>query len=557
MTRIARATGMKQKSRALVALLTLGCLASIAGAQDATPASAPDDEATAEQGKTPILDVGWGDWNLRGNDTFFRRYGTPSRGFFIRDFSHLMTNDAASYRASWDVRGLPQTDHWMNATLLLNYGRTTAQVWSTRSDFTDSTPFPLPASEQKAMEALVKQRLTPDSAVTLRYSMEKKERNLEAPRPERNQRTRYLDVNAQGAIAGGQGGVGYTDFRYWDRTDRQPDTQVQRWTAHYDRNLTSAIDAGGAYTHSRITQAGRPNASVETYQLGAGWQMSERTDLTFAFRRDKIEVPVVQNAYVRERITAGGRLVHRLGAWTANIGYTHREAERVRADRSFVDVPIWDKTDVRLTGKLSEGLRMSVRGTYEHMRGRPVMVMADARSTYFDDNRMLQVKLDKTADRFGAYGSVTLRAQRNALRDVDIKTTALNLGGTFDAAPGLSFFGEFASEKTQATGEGVENRNFDAYFPSSRVVTLGASYGFKPELSLTATYTQIGTDNVNPIFERGGNYKGRYLTLGLVHRTKQGNEFGLLFAPWHYEDKTDASINYATTVIALTGKVKF
>lgn len=557
MTRIARATGMKQTSRALVALLTLGCLASVAGAQDAAPAAPSADDASAAPRTGPNFEFGWGDWNLRGNDAFFRRYGTPARGFFVRDFSHLMTNDSASYRASWDVRGLPQTDHWMNGTILLNYGRTTAQLWSTKSEFTDSTPFPLPTSEQKAIETLVKQRLSPDTAVTLRYSMEQKERFLEAPRPERNQRTRYLDIHAQGAIAGGQGGVGYTDFRYWDRTDRQPDVQVQRWTAHYDRNLTPSIDAGGSYTHSRITQTGAPNGSVETYQVGAGWQMSERTDLSFAFRHDKIETPVVRNSFVRERMTAGGRLVHRLGDWTANVAYTHREAERVRADRSFVDVPIWDKTDVRLTGKVLGDLRVSLRGTYEHLRGRPMMVMADTRSTYWDDSRLFQLKLDKTADRYGAYGSVTLRSQRNALRDVDVKTTALNLGGTFDAAPGLSLFGEVSSEKADATGQGVENRNFDAFFPSSRVVTLGASYELKPDISLTATYSQIGTDNVNPMFERGGNYKGRFLTLGLVHRTKQGNEFGLLFAPWHYEDKTDASINYATTVIALTGKVKF
>ncbi|MCW5941242.1 MAG: hypothetical protein KIS66_03365 [Fimbriimonadaceae bacterium] len=547
---------MKQKSRALVALLSLGCLASIAGAQNEPPAAAPDEPAVAER-KGPVLEVGWGDWNLRGSDTFFRRYGGPARGFFIKDFSHLLTNDAASYRASWDVRGLPQDDHWMNGTVVLNYGRTVLQGWSTKSEFTDSSPFTMPVSEQKAVEVLAKQRLTHDAAVTLRYSMEQKDRYLEAPRPERHQRTRYLDLNAQGAVAGGQGGVGYTDFRYWDRTDKRPDTQVQRWTAHYDRNLTPTIDAGGSYAHSRITQTGSPNSTVESYALGAGWQMSDRTDLSFAFKHDKIEVPVVRNSYVRERITAGGRLVHRLGAWTANVGYTHREAERVRADRSFVDVPIWDKTDVRLTGKLGEGLRMTIRGTYEHLRGRPVMVMADTRSTYWDDNRTFQAKVDKTADRFGAYGSVTYRAQRNTLRDVNIKTTAFNLGGTFDASSSLSFFGEVSSEKTDATGEGVQNRNFDAFFPSSRVVALGASYGFKPEFSLTATYTQIGTDNVNPMFERGGNYKGRFLTLGLVHRTKQGNEFGVLFAPWHYEDKTDASVNYAASVIALTGKVKF
>lgn len=116
-----------------------------------------------------------------------------------------------------------------------------------------------------------------------------------------------------------------------------------------------------------LRQQNRSNSRMETLNLAGDIALSSATVLALAFRQDKISLPVLRNAYLRERRNTNALLIHRWNRWSLHMGVRERESERVRADHSFVDVPRWWTVEGRLWGRLSKQLRLTVRGWDERL----------------------------------------------------------------------------------------------------------------------------------------------------------------------------------------------
>ncbi len=538
--------------RGILALALAVGVAGVTWAQDE-----PEQEEPPAPKFVPRLKYSWTQWGLRGSDHMFRRYATPARGFVLTDMGYVYATDDARYQSDLTIRGGVDQDLWVGGGASMRYGTTRFEGSYRTNEYYDNVPFDIPVSKRQEFDGRVVQSLGQGIGLQVRFSQEQHDAFFAGPRESEHVRTRTTDTSLKGKLLGGTLGVGYTDYRYWDRTNAEPDSEVQRWTAQYGRELLRGLDLQANYSHSRIKQPGRDDSEIETVGMSGNYAIGDRTNLSFGVKRDKIELPVVRTAYAQERMLFDSRLSHRAKNWSAQVAYRHKEVERVRKDQSFVDVPIWDSVEAKFQTKLGAGMRATVRGGFTHLRGWPVMNMTDPNPLFWTDTRFAQVKFDRTGETYAFYAILDHRFRKNDARRVDLSTTAGTLGATWDVGPGVSLFGEIVRETAKASGTGGDAANLDPYFPSSISGAFGVSYAFNPGFHATATFTHVGTNNDNPMFEPGGNYRGRYLTLGLTHRAANGAEFAFTYAPWHYEDKVLSSLGYNASVVSLVGKVRF
>jgi hypothetical protein len=157
--------------------------------------------------------------------------------------------------------------------------------------------------------------------------MDRQAHIFQAPKLPYYQRTRFWDALAEGKLGEGQVSLGYSDWRYFDRTDIRPDTTVKRWHVRYLWQPNDAVGVEGNFARSSIKQPARPNSDVETLSLSGDWAISSATDFSIHLRRDKLDLPVVQNAWVRERRLGVASLVHRWRGWTVQFGFRQQENE--------------------------------------------------------------------------------------------------------------------------------------------------------------------------------------------------------------------------------------
>jgi hypothetical protein len=548
---------MVKAKRIAAAIFTASVGAASLHAQDQPPKE--DAEKTPPEKEVyqwRLLDLGWGDHGLRGNEHKYNQYATAPSDLFFRDLWFLGTNPALSDRGLLSFRGELDKDSYLQGSYALGFGSTVLEGLMSRSDFYDDTPFTVGESRRKVQEALLRQRLGA-FGLSFRYRMDEQNARYESPKPELDQRTRFWDVSGDGALGDTQFGLGLSNTRFMDYTGVQPFSEVERWYATASRQVTPTLALTGAYSHSRISQAGIPGSKVQAFQLGGDWEIGEATTAVFNFRQDWLDLPVVHNAYVKRRISGSAQLMHRWDGWSGQLSYRHKEAERVRADHTFVDVPIWDTFEGKLARKLAEGLRMTLRGSYEHLSGSPVMETTDSRALYWRNRKTAQIKLDRAMGKCSSYGSLSWRQVENSNRSFELTTTTWVLGGSYEVSPKVDAFGEFSLEENRTGGAPVDVPSYNSFFPSGRVFSLGLNWTTQPNTWWSAGYTDFTTDNDNPLLLRGGNVKGRFFTLSVKHRTKSGNEFGLTYAPWSYEDSVASQMDYTSNAIHLTAKVKF
>jgi len=551
---------------ALVVLAILGFTVA-AFAQEQPPPQEPppkqeETPAQEEAEKPPpyyplTLELGWGDRHLDGNERKFRQYATPPSGFFVRDLRYAPLAFPGGHRGLLTLKSVGEDDYRADGDLGLFYGRTRLEVFLTRNRFFDTTPILILPSDRTLQEGALKQFLTRDFSLSLRYRMDEQDQFFEPPRAPLHQRTRYSDVVAAGRLGNGQLHVSFADWRYFDRTGTLKDTKVDRWQVRYLWEPLRNFGLEGAFARLSVRQPSVPKGHVEILSLAGDVAAGPATDLLLTLRRDKLSLPVTQNAYAREQRLVAGRVVHRWNRWSAQMGLSLREAERIRGDQNFVDVPQWLTFEGRVSGRVTRQVRLTVRGYTQNLSDGPPMMTLDPRPLYWDGRRYAQVKIDGGWSEVNGYASWTFNRWENDARAVRLSTYIYAIGGNWQATPALSLFAEWTYEDWTAKSEIADFPILENFAPSSRVIALGANWVIDPQTFVSLGFTEFITSNDNPLQLRDANTRGQFFTLNARHQFPSGQEVGLVIAPWAYRDRVLGTMNYDATVVMVTGSAKF
>lgn len=540
----------------------------------AKPAEAPADAAKGDQAKPDekktdqaepkpapttrvAIDLGVSAWNLTGNDHKLRQYATPPRGIFL---SELLIAPPTSLRDSGylDLRGLGQADSRMDGRLALNYGRTQAESWLWHAKFYDPTPVIIPDNDRDVQEHSIKQLITRDSSISFRYRMIGQDQYFEPPRLPIHQRTRYWDAIAAGKLGPGTFRLGFTDWRYFDRTDVLADTAVSGWRAAYALQPTPNTGLEANYIAYDVKQSGQSTGHVDIQSVSADATVGDSTDLGFLFRRDHLTLPQITTAYAREQRSGTFGIAHRfLHNWNAKLSFQEREVERVRGDQTFVDVPRWATVEGSLYGRIMKTIRLTARGYTQSVSNIPPMVTVDTRSLYWDKRQFAQVKLERGNQDLNSYFVWSYRNWDNNTRAVHLNFNSFVLGSSWQATPALGFFAEYTKENWNGSSEIATAPTFQSFLPDSHIITAGLNWMINERAFMSLSVTNFGTANDNPLLFADGNTSGTFFTLNARYAFPSGAEIGFIIAPWSYHDDVIGNMNYNATIVMLTGKAKF
>lgn len=521
--------------------------------------STPPKQPTKPSTSSAFLEVGGlPGWGLDGNEHKLRQYATPPQGFFLRELSYAPLLASQGHQGWVVLRGIGQADYAVEGNAALRFGTAFAEGAITRHRFFDSVPVFLSPSERTVQEGFVKDFLTSDFALSFRYRMDQQDHFFEPPRSALRQLTRRWDALAGGKVGRGQMSLGYTDWRYFDRTDLRPDIALRRWEVRYLWEPQVNLGLEGAFARTILSQTGVPNNShVETLTFVGDWAVAPTTDLSVTLRREQFDLPTVRNAFVRERNTGSVSLVNRWRNWTAKLGFRQQEAERVRKDQSFVDVPRWSTFEGRVSGRVGPSTRLTLRGFNQRLTHAPQMQSADSRALFWKEREGLQIKLDGGTPAVNGYLTWTYHRAENDLRLVGLTTRTLTAGGQWEISPHLSLFAEYTLETWTATSEISQTPTLDNFMSDNRTISIGLYWVINNRTILSSGYTDFTTNNDNPLLLPDGNTQGRFLTFHLRYRLPNGSEWVLTVAPWRYRDRVWESMNYDSTVVMLSGATKF
>lgn len=539
--------GGGHKMRRFIALLGLIGLTSTAFSQK--PPTAPSHVT---------VNLGWSNWDIDGNENKFRQYATPAHSFSLNS---IRFKPSLKFPTSDDVtftlKGLGEDDYRVEGGLDLLFGRARFNANLSRHRFFDPTFSLVGQSQREIQEGSFKFLLTKDFALSMSYQVDRQDRIFEAPKLPYYQRTRYWDAVAEGKLGEGKLSLSYTDWRYFDRTDIRPDTNVKRVQASYLWEPGRTVGVEGQFARYNISQTARPDSDLESLSLAGYWEITPSTDISVLLRRDKLDLPVVQNAWARERRFGFANLSHRWKGWNFQIGFRQKEIERVRKDHVFVDVPRWRTVDFRLSGRISNRLKLTLRGGTEHLTHPPTMVTTDPRALFWDDRRFAQLKLEGGWRLLNGYLTITHRRWDNDARLVELTTNSLTIGGNWQIHERVSLFAEYAYEAWKAKSEMAQFPTLDNFVPNSRSTTVGLNWHINRRTFLWATFTELVTHNDNPLLLREGNYRYRFLTASLRYQFPAGYELTLTVAPWKYRDRVVDLMDYDATVVMVSGSVRF
>lgn len=530
--------------------------------QEKQPAGDQEKQPAAEEKPQPdhplVVIPGFSDWFLTGNDHKFRQYATPPRGLFLGLLGYQPTLFDMPAFGNLAIKTPGQQDYRLDGRYSWRWGTSQLEAALLRNDFFATTPQIIPDSNRGIGEAYLKQFVNRDFSLSTRFRMDEQNQYFVPPLLPLHQRTRYWDAVAQGRLGPGQIGLLYTDWHYYNRIEHAPDTDVGRWELKYLWAPHPVLGLEGSISRADVKQSDQPTGSVQRLQLLGDVQAGPSTDVNVLLRRDRIDFPQVQNAYEREERIGEVRLVHRFSRWTGQLAVRNREAERIRGDHSFVDVPKWWTFDGRLSGRLGSALRMQLRGWWETLSNAPLMTsVTDDRSLLWSDRSLAQLRIDTGRPEINAYLNWTLRYWNNRPRNTHLTFNGVTVGGTWQARPAVGLFGEFNYETWSGKGETTDFPTFENFLPDSRTIVVGVNWAATPRLMVWANYTDFDTFNDNPLLLPDGNTNGRFLTMNITYLLRGGSQIGLVVAPWDYGDRVESIMNYHSTVVMVTGSGRF
>jgi hypothetical protein len=523
------------------------------------PQEAEKKEAEEKPERVPsvLVEGGWADWGLGGAERKFRQYATPPRGWFLRDLRYMSLFTPRKQDLFLTLKGLGQDDYRAETSLAYQYGDTMLRGATARNRFFDPTPVVVPYSQWREDQVVFRQALFRDIALSYRYRRDAENWNFEPPRAGLNQEARYWDLLAAGRLGRGYASLGYVNWRFADHTGQYPALVTQGLNASYLWELSGSADLEAAYSRLWLDQPGLGTNTVDTLAFTGDFALGSATDLDVSFRLRHLDLPIVRNALVREQRATAARIEHRWRGWGVKFGVRYQEAERLRGDQTYVDVPRWWTVEGSLSGRLSRYLRMTLRGYTQSLVNGPVMVTDDPRPLYWDQRDWLQLKLDGGTPDASGYLIYTYRQLSNGARASDLTTHILTTGGTWQITAPFSVFAEYTHEFWSGNNGNPDQPDLDSFAPDSSIAVIGLNWALSPRAFLSVSYTDFSTDNDNPLLLREGNTHGKFWMLNGRYQFPNGTELGLVVAPWAFRDQVVGAQDYDATVVMLTAGLKF
>ena len=523
-----------------------------------TPPDPPQEEKEEPPAKLNWFSFGTNGWDFSGNRQVFRRYASGPGTFSIREL-RLFSPDADGHPwARFTMRGSLWEDSSSEALLIFAGGRATARGHFNKYDFSEASPFRLSDSDERWWDALVTFAITPKIGAFWQYDAADHYNRLETPNFPYSFRTKSFGGGLQGEVLGANAAITYVDRRYYDRMGMVPDSIQKQIQAQVSLPIGDTLNVGGAYTDVRIEQNNGSNNKIRNWTVNADWEIGPNTTLLFDARRTDYDLEQVLNAYVQEEFVTGGRLVHHFPNASIQFGYKRREAERLRKDQSFVDVPKWDIFDGRLSFRLGQALRLTARGSWDHLREGATMQMdEDSRALYWDDRVKGEIKLDGGNDKLSGYAAYRYRFNQNDERNTEITNHNLTVGASYAFTDRMSAYLEIANDTFEVDGFAEDGLALDDFFPSSVSLAFGFDYSFSPKDSLSVALSHYYTRNANPLRLQDGNYRGTEITGVYRREINADSSFDITIAPWRYRDRVLEQMDYRMTVFGVNYTVKF
>lgn len=517
-----------------------------------------------EVARPTLFELGYGDWGQSGSRNKFLQYATPPRSYFLREFRLRPLHAPPGTDLLFNVKSIGQPDYIGEASLGFWYGNTRLSGSLARNRFFDPTPSLIPSSERRVDRAIIRQQLWKDFSLSYGYRNDDLNKSYQEP-----QQPVFLNSRYRELIAGGKFGNGYANLKFWewdfvshpgaDRKDVLDKTTTRALNASYFWTPARAIGLEGAYTRTWIYQPNINTARLDTLSLDGDIAVGPTTTLDFVLRQQHAQIPIIQNAFVRDQRVGALRVAQRFHGWTAQAGFRVQEAERVRGDHTFVDVPRWTTFDGKLTGRMFHIARVTLRGSTQALEHAPISVTTDTRSLYWSGRDTAQLKIDLAPSPYvTGYAQWGYHHWRNAARSTTLTNHNVTFGGDWQATPVLDFFGEFTRDIWGGRGENLDYPTLNNFVPDSQVSALGANWAFSPRATLSITYSEFGTiSNDNPLLLREGNTYGAFLTVNAHYQFPRGYELGFIFAPWTFRDKVVPTQDYDAALLLITGAARF
>lgn len=538
--------------RNLASLAGILVLTVSAWAQETPPAEEPTKES--EEIEIPVkwnsISVGYYTWKASGSRIRMGQHGRVSEGVTLAELKYLNPVGEGHPYYSFLWRGNPGRNAAGEGVVILEGGQTILRASvRDRQYYAEPNWVPTTPSQDKIGTVSVEHQIKPNIGAFVSYTSSDRGQRYVAPKESGHQRSRAVAGGVEGRIGGLQAGLTVTDRRTFDDTGRQPATLQRGVEGRLAGEIGNRLSLQGAMGYTRIEQAGRPSGGVRTMAMAGQLDLGPRTYLQFNAGRDDLDIgQLTANAYVRQRFNSGVRLNHRLGDWALQFGFRHRETERVRDDRSFVDVPKWNTYDARLSGRLNNGIRVTLRGTWDDMTATARATGTDTRQLWWDDKAMGQLKLDGGNDVFTGYAAYTYRFRQNKARNVDVGMHNIALGGSYQFKPNLLGYAEWSYDSIRATG-GAEGTSttVDSFMPNSMSISAGLDWTLNERASFSAAVNHFATNN----------WRGTQVTFQYRRRISADHSLDVVVAPWRFEDRLYGRTGYETTFLGVRYTVKF
>jgi hypothetical protein len=415
----------------------------------------------------------------------------------------------------------------------------------------------VPDSNRKADAITYRCLVAPDFGLTARYATANFDRFFEAPREALRVRSREWDLTASGCVGQGSLGLGFSDVQFYDRLGTLPDTSIGAVQLSGLWAPGPEGDISGSVTSLTIERAGAGVGRVNTVAMAGAMSVGGIGDLSVRGENEHASWPTVESARVTDRRLVETALHARRGPVALNVRWQYREAERVRGDGEYLDVPKWTSVIGKLTTPLGRYARLALRGSTERMWQSPQMVTTDTRSAVWNQRDRFEATVEAGRDDLTGYASWRFGRRGNTVRGATVTNGTASVGATLAVTPGLELFADLSLERWTGRSDDVAFPTLASFMPDSRVMSVGASYALGRSSFLWVGYTDTTTDNDNPNLERDGNTESRYLSASLRHRFAAGQEVSLTVAPWTYRDKVDPTMNLTATTVVVSGRSRF
>jgi hypothetical protein len=493
------------------------------------------------------LELGWSSWGLSGNVSKFRQYATPPRGFFLRTLRYELPATQLLWQGGGDQ------DTYGDAFTHLQAGRLTLQAHHARTRFTD--PGTTLSSERRSEETTLRYLLTLDFALTARLRQERTHRLFATPHVPYNQTTHAYDLIAEGLVGQGRLSLQYTRGRYHDRTDTRPNTTFQRLQAGYLWEPNPLLGLEATWSEIRLMHPQRADSRMQNLALMTDWMPTSSTALSLMWTREQLNLPVVRNAWTRERRTSALNLIQQIGNWQLQLGFRRQMIDRWNADQNLLEPLQREGLEARLTGWLARNTRFTLYGIHQRW-SRPTSSPI-ATAPFWSQRATIRLNLERNLTHGALYLSLTRQRWLNDARNTRLRSDQLLAGGVYALQPRLTLVAEHQLERFSASGDADGLLRLTAFLPETRSSTVGLQWAWGTRLSVGLHFTHFVSSTDNPLLLPDGNTEAGLLTSLCSISSQTAPHWSLTFAPWHYRDRVDPRLDYRLRLLSLSWSHRF